>query len=82
MCIRQELSPALHSSAWVDSTLRILSASMAAETSGFFTAKVPPNPQHDSASGSSTRSIPRTSRSRRSGRSPTRSSRREWQVGW
>jgi hypothetical protein len=37
MCIRQELSPALHSSARVDSTLRILSASMAVETSGFFT---------------------------------------------
>ena len=31
---------------------------------------------------SSTRSIPRTARSSRSGRSPTCSSRSEWQVGW
>ena len=51
MCIRQDESPAVHTSAPVLSTERILSASMAVETSGFFTAKVPPNPQHDSACG-------------------------------
>ena len=60
MCIRQELSPAVHTSARVASTLRILSASMAVEVSAFLTANVPPNPQHTSASGSSTRSIPAT----------------------
>ena len=82
MCIRQELSPAVHTSAWVSSTLRILSASMAVDVSAFLTANVPPNPQQVSASGSSTRSIPATWRSNRSGRSPTRSIRSEWQVGW
>ena len=82
MCIRQELSPAVQTSARVASTLRILSASMAVDTSAFLTANVPPKPQHTSASGSSTRSSPATWRSSRSGRSPTRSSRSEWQVGW
>ena len=48
----------------------------------FFTANVPPNPQHSSARGSGTRSIPRTAASSRVGRSPTRSIRSEWQVGW
>ena len=61
---------------------RILSASIAVEMSAFFTANVPPKPQHSSAPGSSTRSIPRTARSSRSGLSPTRSIRSEWQVGW
>ena len=41
------------------------------EVSAFFTAKVPPKPQHSRASGSSTRSMPRTARSSRRGRSPT-----------
>ena len=72
----------MHTSAWVSSTLRILSASMAVEVSAFLTANVPPKPQQVSASGSSTRSIPVTLRSSRSGRSPTRSRRSEWQVGW
>ena len=46
MCIRHELSPAVQYSAPVASTLRILSASTAVDTSAFFTANVPPNPQH------------------------------------
>ena len=69
-------------SAPVSSTLRILSASIAVEVSAFLTANVPPNPQQVSESGSGTRSMPDTRRSRRSGLSPTRSIRSEWQVGW
>ena len=72
----------MQTSAPVASTLRILSASIAVEVSAFLTAKVPPNPQQTSASGSGTRSMPETRRSSRIGRSPTRSSRSEWQVGW
>ena len=49
MCIRQELSPAVQTSAPVSSTCRILSASIAVEVSAFLIAKVPPNPQHSSA---------------------------------
>jgi hypothetical protein len=60
----------------------ILSASIADDTAGFFSANVPPNPQHCSAPGSSARSMPSTARSSCSGRWPTRSSRSEWQVGW
>ena len=60
ICIRQELSLAEQTSARVPSTFRILSASMAVEVSEFFRAKVPPNPQQTSASGSSTRSISST----------------------
>ena len=41
-------------------TLRTLSAPMAAETSAFLTAKVPPKPQHSSAPGSSRSSRPST----------------------
>ena len=82
MCIRQDASPAVQTSAPVSSTWRILSASIAVDVSAFFTANVPPNPQHCSAAGSSTRSSPRTWRSSRSGLSPTRSTRSEWQVGW
>ena len=82
MCIRHDASPAEHTSALVAEIELILSASMAAETSGFFIANVPPNPQHTSALGSSTRSIPRTCRSNDSGLSPTRSRRSEWHVGW
>ena len=41
-------------------TLRSLSASMASDTSAFLIANVPPKPQHSWASGSSTRSMPRT----------------------
>jgi hypothetical protein len=59
-----------------------LSASIAVEVSAFFTANVPPNPQHWSASGSSSSVMPRTLRSRRSGLSWTLSRRSEWQVGW
>ncbi len=82
MCARHELSPATSTSAPVSRTCLALSAPIAIEVSAFLIAKVPPNPQHSSAAGSSTRSIPRTSRSSRSGRSPTCSIRSEWQVGW
>ena len=81
MCIRQDVSTAVQTSARVSSTRRSLSPSMAIETSAFLTAKVPPKPQHSSASSSSTRSIPRTARSSRCGRSPMCSARTEWQVG-
>ena len=60
---------------------RSLSESIAIDVSAFLTANVPPKPQHSSAAGRSTRSIPRTASSRRRGRSPMRSSRSEWQVG-
>src|SRR6185503_4565932 len=82
MCIRHEASFAVQISAAVSRTALILSASIAVETSGFFSAKVPPKPQHDCASGSGTRSIPRTARSSRSGRSPTLSARNPWHAGW
>ena len=38
-------------------TFSIFSSAMAAETSGFFREKVPPKPQHSSASGSGRRSM-------------------------
>ena len=63
-------------------TCRALSEPIAMETSAFFMANVPPKPQHSCAPGSSTRSMPRTARSSWSGRSPTRSIRSEWHVGW
>ena len=51
----------MHStSARVDMTLAALSASMDVEVSWFFMAKVPPNPQHTSASGRGVRSMPST----------------------
>ncbi len=82
MCIRQDESPAVQTSAFEASTFDILSASIAVEVSAFFTANVPPNPQQTSASGSSTSASPRTARSSCSGLSPTRSIRSEWHVGW
>ena len=82
MCIRHELSADVQTSARVSSTLRSLSESIAIEVSAFLTANVPPKPQHSCASASSTRSMPCTARSSRSGASPTCSSRSEWQVGW
>ena len=81
-CMRHELSPATSTSAPVERTCEALSDPIATEVSAFFRAKVPPNPQHSSARGSGTRSIPRTAASNRVGRSPTRSIRSEWQVGW
>src|SRR5579875_899771 len=60
ICMRHELSVAVQTSAPVLSTHRILSASMAAETSAFLIANVPPNPQHCSASGNSIKRSPRT----------------------
>jgi hypothetical protein len=80
--MRHELSPAVSTCARVSRTLRILSASIAVDVSAFFSANVPPNPQHSRSPGSSTRSSPRTARSSRSGLSPTPSMRSEWQVGW
>ena len=77
ICIRHELSAAHTTSAPVCLIAATLSVQIAAETSGFFTENVPPNPQHDSASGRSTRSRPRTARSSRSGASPTLSMRSE-----
>src|SRR5579885_1260436 len=81
ICIKHELSAAAQTSACVSSTLRTFSLSIAREVSAFFTAKVPPKPQHSCAPGSSTSSRPRTARSRRRGASPTCRKRREWQVG-
>src|SRR5581483_1062507 len=80
ICIRHELSAATHISARVSSTLRTFALSIASEVSAFFTAKVPPKPQHSFAPGSSTSSRPRTARSRRTGASPTCRKRNEWQV--
>ena len=51
MCIRHEESPATSTSAPESTTLRALSAPIATEVSEFFTANVPPKPQHDSAVG-------------------------------
>ena len=82
MCIRHELSTAHSTCAPVLITAAHLSAPMAAEMSGFLTENVPPKPQHTSAEGSSARSSPRTARSSRSGASPVRSIRSEWQLGW
>jgi hypothetical protein len=81
MLSRHEGSAAVTTSARVERTARTLSESMAIEVSASLMAKVPPNPQHSSASGSSTRSIPLTARSRRVGASPSRIRRSEWQVG-
>lgn len=53
---RQSEAGGSHTTAPVPSTW----SSMAVETSEFLRAKVPPKPQHTSASGSSTRSISRT----------------------
>ena len=56
----------MHStSARVDMTLETLSASMAVEVSWFFMEKVPPKPQHTSASGRGARSMPSTALSSR-----------------
>jgi hypothetical protein len=82
MCIRHELSPAVQTSASVSRMRRTLSESMAAEVSAFLTANVPPKPQHSLASGSSSRSMPRTLLSRSRGASPTFSILSEWHVGW
>ena len=57
--------------------MAILSASIAVEVSAFFTANVPPNPQHCSAAGQLDQVDARAPRrSSRSGLSPTRSIRR------
>ena len=82
MCMRQELSAAQSTSASVSRTLRTLSEHIAADTAGFFSENVPPKPQHSSAPPSGTSVRPRTCDNRSSGREPTFSERREWQVGW
>ena len=63
-------------------TSSTLSMPIATDVSAFLTANVPPNPQHASDRGRSTRVRPSTAASSRRGRSPTPSSRIEWQVGW
>ena len=65
MFMRQEESPPVTYSVPVDSILRDLSDTMAAEVSAFFSAKVPPKPQHSSLLGSSNSSMPSTLRSSR-----------------
>ena len=50
MCSKHELSAAVHTSAPLFSTSRSLSDSIAIEVSAFFTANVPPKPQHSAAS--------------------------------
>ena len=82
MLMRHELSADVQTSAPVSSMWRSLSESIAIEVSAFLTAKTPPKPQHSRAPSSSTRSMPWTARSSRSGRSPIFSSRSEWQVEW
>ena len=82
MCIRQELSAAQTISAPVSSTARTLSASIADDTSAFFTANVPPKPQHSSAWGSSTSSMPAHGAQQPQRPVAQPSSRSEWQVGW
>jgi hypothetical protein len=52
------LSTAAQTSAPVPSTQRSLSDSIAIEVSAFLTANVPSKPQHEVASGSSTRRSP------------------------
>ena len=76
-CIRHEESLATSTSAPVERTCAALSDPIATDVSQFFTANVPPNPQHSSARGSGTRSIPATAANSRVGRSPTRSIRSE-----
>ena len=82
ICIRQELSGAVTTSASVARMCAILSVSIAEDSAGCLTANVPPNPQQVLASASSTRSIPSTARSSRSGASPACISRVAWQEAW
>ena len=79
ICMRQELSVAVQTWAWVSRTHATLSASIATDTSAFFSAKVPPKPQHSSLCGSSMSRSPWTASSRRVGRSWSRNDRSEWQ---
>ena len=58
MCIRQELSAAVQTSARVSRMRRSLSESIAIDVSAFLTANVPPKPQHSCGSSRSTRSMP------------------------
>ena len=51
--VRQELSEAQRTSAPLAWTLAILSSPIAADVSGFLTAKSPPKPQQESLSGNS-----------------------------
>jgi len=60
--------------------VRIGIAIEAPETSAFFTAKVPPKPQHCSRPSSGTSSSPRTARSNRNGLSPRCRLRSPWQL--
>ncbi len=60
-----------------------MSSPIATDVSAFLTANVPPNPQHAVGPRQvDQRSGPSTAWRSRVGRSPTPSSRVEWQVGW
>ena len=65
MCIRHDVSPAVRTSAPEPSTSSTLSRPIATDVSAFLTAKVPPNPQHASDRGRSTRVRPSTAASSR-----------------
>jgi hypothetical protein len=60
MCIRHELSTAVHTSAPLATMWVSLSLIMAVDTAAFLTENVPPNPQHVAASCRSTSSSPST----------------------
>ena len=80
MFIRQPRSPASRAPAPVLFTAAVLSRTMAVEMSGYLTQKVPPKPQHTSASGNSVSSSPSTFASRARGWSFTPSSRSPAQL--
>ena len=77
MCIRQDVSAEVSTSAPVASTSATLSCPMAVEVSGFLTLNVPPKPQHSCGCVSGRSSMPSTAASSRCGRSPMCSSRSE-----
>src|SRR5262249_46736629 len=77
ICIRQPRSPARTVFASVSRILFSLASRIAPEMSGYFTENVPPNPQHTSLSGSSTRVRPGTFAKSRRGASLMRSSRND-----
>src|SRR5262249_567538 len=80
MFMRQPRSPAIRRSAPVAATLAAFLPTMALEMLGYLTQKVPPKPQHTSASRMSLSTSPRTEPSRRRGCTRTPSSRRPEQA--
>ena len=81
MCIRQPMSQDTRVLAPVATTLATLSASIPSEMWGYFTAKLPPNPQQVSPWGSSASRNPATFSSNWRGSSWTPNSRARWQPG-